>query len=220
MIWSRTKLSPEVRFLLDRERFIAVLPAVARARALSRARTALAAGVATRAIPSSAPSAVRLAVAMGLGCMATAAVGAAAFEVGLRARATAPLVAPSPPVGVPASHWNAEATPIANPPAAPVVRARPPQSGAVAVRMELRLVEQARAAVAQEDFVLAIELLAEHAHRFKTGRLVEEREALRVTTLAGLGRRQDARRAAADFEANFPRSPLLSTVSQMLDSAP
>ena len=86
--------------------------------------------------------------------------------------------------------------------------------------MELRLLQQARAAVAREDFLLAIQLLAEHARRFKTGRLVEEREALRVKSLAGLGRRGAARRAAADFEANFPRSPLLPTVSEMLDSMP
>jgi hypothetical protein len=49
---------------------------------------------------------------------------------------------------------------------------------------------------------------------------VEEREALRVKSLVGLGRRSAARRAAAEFEANFPRSPLLPTVSEMLDSMP
>ena len=74
--------------------------------------------------------------------------------------------------------------------------------------------------MAREDFPLAIQLLAEHARRFKTGRLVEEREALRIKSLVGLGRRGAARRAAADFEANFPRSPLLPTVSEMLDSMP
>ena len=84
--------------------------------------------------------------------------------------------------------------------------------------MELRLLERARAAVAREDFALAIQLLAEHARRFRTGRLVEERDALRIKSLAGLGRRSAARRAAADFEANFPRSALRPAVSRMLES--
>jgi len=220
VIWSRAKLSPEVRLLLDGERLIEVLPSAARARALSRARAALAAGVATRPIPSRAPSAVRWAAAAGLICAVTVAVGAAAYEVGLRARPTAPLVAQSPGGGLPASHGNARARPVFDLPATPVLGAKQTPSGAIGVRLELRLLEQARAAVAREDFVLAIQLLADHAHRFKRGRLAEEREALRVRALVGLGRRKDARRAAADFEASFPRSPLLSTVSQMLDSAP
>jgi Tfp pilus assembly protein PilF len=84
----------------------------------------------------------------------------------------------------------------------------------------MRLLQEARAAVAREDFAPAMQLLAEHARRFKRGRLAEEREALRVKALAGLGRHDDARRAAAEFEANFPRSPLLQTVRQMPDSAP
>jgi hypothetical protein len=73
-------------------------------------------------------------------------------------------------------------------------------------------------AVARKDFASAIRLLEEHARRFGTGQLAEEREALRVRALAGLGRDTDARRAAADFEERFPRSPLLSTVEQMPDS--
>jgi hypothetical protein len=61
---------------------------------------------------------------------------------------------------------------------------------------------------------------AQHARRFKTGRLVEEREALRVKALAGLGRTEEARRAAAAFRARFPRSVLLPAVSQMPASTP
>jgi len=40
MIWSNAKLSPEVCSLLDSERGIAVLPAAARGRAVSRASAA------------------------------------------------------------------------------------------------------------------------------------------------------------------------------------
>ena len=108
---------------------------------------------------------------------------------------------------------------VANLLAPPVLNPRPTRTAAGAVRAELRLLQQARAAVAREDFLLALQLLAEHARRFKAGRLAEEREALRVKSLAGLGRRGAARRAAAAFEANFPRSPLLPSVSDMLDSS-
>jgi len=220
MIWSPAKLSPDVRLLLDRERPIAVLPAAARARALSRARSALAAGVATWSQPSGAPSAVRWAAAAGLACVATVAAGAVAYRLGVRAGPTAPLVAASPATESPAPHWSAGAEPIVNLLAARVLAATPARSGAGAVRVELRLLEQARAAVAREDFLQALQLLTEHARRFRTGRLVEEREALRVKSLASLGRRTEARRAAVDFEAKFPRSPLLPAVSQILDSAP
>jgi hypothetical protein len=220
VIWSSVKLPPDLRSLLDLERPIAVLPAAARARALSRARAALAAGVATRAIPSGAPPAVRWAAAVGLACMATVASGAAAYRLGVRAGPRAVPVADSPPGESPAPHWSAGDEPLLDLLAAPVRATTPARSGPGAVRMELRLLEQARLAIAREDFVRAIELLAEHVRRFRTGHLAEEREALRVKALAGLGRRDEARRAAVVFGARFPRSPLCSTVSQMPDSVP
>jgi len=220
MIRSTAKLSPDVQALLDHERQITVLPAAARARALSRARAALAAGVATRPIPSRAPSALRWAAAAGLACVATVAAGAAAYSLGVRARPPAPPVAASPAMESPAPHWSAGDGPLLNLLAEPVHVAPPARARASAARVELRLLQQARAAVAREDFALAIRLLTEDARRFRTGRLVEEREALRVKSLASLGRRTEARRAAVDFEANFPRSPLLPAVRQILDSAP
>jgi hypothetical protein len=213
------KLSPDVRLLLDRERQIAVLPAAARARALSRARSALAAGVATRQWPSRAPSAFRWAAAAGLACVASVAAGAVSYSVGLRARPSAPPVAAPTPAASPAAHWSAGDAPFRDLLARPVLTETPPRSGAGA-RAELRLVERARAAVAREDFPLAMQLLSEHARRFKTGRLVEEREALRVKVLASLGHRSAARRAAAQFEVKFPRSPLLPAVTDMPDLAP
>jgi hypothetical protein len=216
MIESKGKLPPQVLALLDRERKISVLPAAARARMLSRARAALAAGVATQPIASRAPSAFRWAAAAGLACVATVAAGAAVYSVGFRARPVAPLGAAAPPAESPAPYWSAGDELIVNLLPPPVLNARRTRT---AVPAELRLLQQARAAVAREDFVLALQLLAEHARRFKAGRLVEEREALRVKSLVGLGRRGAARRSAADFEANFPRSPLLPSVSDMLDSS-
>ncbi len=220
MIWWPAKLSPDVRSLLERERSIAVLPAAARARALCRARAALAAGVATRSLPSGAPSAVRWAVAAGLACVATVAAGAVAYSLGVRARPISPPVAAPPSTESPASHWSAGDEPLLDLLADPVSATTPARSGAGAARVEVRLLARARAAVAREDFARALELLDGHARRFRTGRLVEEREALRVKSLAGLGRRGEARRAAAEFEASFPRSPLLSAVRQMAGLEP
>jgi hypothetical protein len=219
MSWSHAKLPREVLLLLDRERLIAILPAAARARALSRARASLVAGVATRPIPPGASATARVAVAVALACVATVAVGAAAYELGVRARPTAPSVATWPPADFSPADSGEGARPPSGPSAAPVLAGRTP-SGASGVRVEMRLLQQARVAVAREDFAPAMQLLAEHARRFKRGRLAEEREALRVKALAGLDRRADARRAAAEFEANFPRSPLLRAVRQMPDSAP
>jgi predicted ATPase len=98
--------------------------------------------------------------------------------------------------------------------------AKPHPSPADAVRDELRLLRRARAAVAREEFGAALQPIAEHTHRFRDGRLAEEREALRVKSLAGLGRREEARRAAASFEARFPHSVLLPAVRQMPVSPP
>ena len=220
MTGSSGKLPPGMQTLLDCERKMTVLPAAARARMLSRARAALAAGVATRPFPSRAPSAFRWAAAAGLACVAAVAAGAAVYTVAVRARPVAPPGAAASPAESPAPHWSAGDELIANLLPPPVPNPRPARTGAGAVRAELRLLQQAREAVAREDFLLALQLIAEHARRFKTGRLAEEREALRVKALVGLGRRGAARRAATDFEANFPRSPLLPTVSELLDSMP
>jgi hypothetical protein len=79
---------------------------------------------------------------------------------------------------------------------------------------------QARGAVARGDFAGALSPINEHTRRFKNGRLVEEREALRVKALMGLGRSEEARRAAAAFRSRFPRSVLLPAVGQMPVSRP
>jgi hypothetical protein len=207
-------LSPEARALLDYEREVPPLPAAVRARALARARAALVAGVDRRPaapIPVRHP---RWAAAAAVICILGGAVGAAAYQV--RAHlAPAPEVRPVP----------AAVKTIATPPPpvaeAPAEEAPPapvlakPLSRADAARAELRLLRQARAAVAREDYAAALPPIGEHARKFKDGRLSEEREALRVKALAGLGRSDDARRAATAFRARFPRSVLLSAVNKM-----
>jgi hypothetical protein len=65
-------------------------------------------------------------------------------------------------------------------------------------------------AFAGRDFTGALAASAEHARRFPGSWLAEEREALRVRSLDGAGRRDEAHRAAAAFGERFPRSALLS----------
>jgi hypothetical protein len=83
---------------------------------------------------------------------------------------------------------------------------------------ELQLLRRARQDLTRGDFAGALAAIGEHARRFRNGSLVEEREALRVKSLAGLGRVDDARRAAASFHARFPHSVLLSTFERMTEA--
>jgi hypothetical protein len=222
---SSPTLSREVRALLDRERGILPVPDAARARSLARARAALIAG----GVPTSASSGVAgrtrwIALAVGM-CMLAAAVGAAAYEI--RARFGRPsgdpapsivvvLAAPPTPPMAPASAEAAPGEPLSSAAGASAPAPRQPDDAG----SELRLMEHARAAVVRGNFAAALPLIAEHSRRFKGGRLAEEREALRVKALSGLGRAEEARRAADAFKAHFPKSVLLPAVSQMPASGP
>ncbi len=218
MSTSRNDLSPEVRALLDREREILPVPAAVRARALARARAAIEAGThRAYAVRVVRPPRLRWAVAAAVTFAAAAAVGAGAYEVRLHlvpppaAPATASPAIAARPAPVAALEGVAEADEL--PPAHAIPM--PHLARTDAARAELRLLRLARAAVARQDFASALTLVTEHAHRFKDGRMIEEREALRVRALAGLGRTDEARRAAQHFESRFPRSVLLPAVRQM-----
>ena len=210
-------LSPEARALLDYEREVTPLPATVRARAIARARAALVAGVDRRATPIPVRG-TRWAAAAAVICILGIGVGAAAYQ--FRAYISP---APAPevrPIAAPVKTIATPPPPVASAPVeeeapAPEPVAAKPLSRADAARAELRLLRQARAAVASEEYAAALPPIAEHARRFKNGRLSEEREALRVKALAGLGRNEEARRAAAAFRARFPRSVLLSAVNNM-----
>lgn len=86
--------------------------------------------------------------------------------------------------------------------------------------VELALLQRARAAVAKGQYSAALGAIAEHQRRFPAGRLREEREALRVSALSGLGRKDEARRAAEHFRAEFPRSVLSSSIEPSAPHAP
>jgi hypothetical protein len=230
MIRFGRKLSPDVRALLDRERAIPPQPASVRARALARARAA-----STSTWKPAAPASVgalagrRWAAAAALLCVLGAAMGAAAYQIRFRLaplpndRPAGSTVGAAPPPLARSSSRAAEPLDDSMPP--PVRAALPSatassatasRSNAEAGREELRLLRQARAAVARSDFAAALPPLLEHARRFKDGSLAEEREALRVKALAGLGRIDEARREATAFGARFPRSVLLPAVHQMV----
>jgi hypothetical protein len=204
--------SPDVRSLLQHEREITPVPTLIRARVMARARAAIAAGPAVYT-SRSRPAPVRWAVAAGVIFVAAGAVGAAAYE--MRGRLDRHAAAPQPVMASLARPAPAARVAAAEADELPTPLHAARFSRTDAAREELRLLRLARAAVARQDYAAALPLLAEDARRFKDGRFVEEREALRVRTLAGLGRNDEARRAAQRFQARFPRSVLLPAVRQM-----
>jgi len=222
-------LSPELRGLLELERRPPPLAESVRDRVMRRARaTVLAGATASHTRATSAPvSRIRWAIAIALTSVASAAVGASAFH--LRDRSWGAPSAPPPIQGNPSvTPRRGAARSVALPPAPVTAPGEPEYQAAVSDkaagpkdvrirsdREELRLLGRARAAVVRGDFAAALPPITEHARRFHEGGLVEEREALRVKALAGLGRRDEARSAADVFARRFPRSVLLPTLRQL-----
>lgn len=222
MIRRREGSSIDLRALFEQEREIAGIAPSVRTRMVSRAEAALRAREHEVAHPPTprSPAPIRWAVAAGLVCLASAAGGAAAYEIVARTQRAATSAAPSaPPVSV-ADEGSAAIGRALEAPEEPAGSEVPARSRADVRREELRVLEPARAAVARGEFAKAMRPIAEHARRFKEGRLAEEREALRVKALTGLGRIEEARRAAAAFASRFPRSPLLPVVSQISSVTP
>jgi hypothetical protein len=96
-----------------------------------------------------------------------------------------------------------------------VVQAKPAGSATSATKseayaMELRVLQPARQAAS------ALATVAEHQRSYPSGVLAEEREALRVRALVGLGRIAEAERAGGAFRKHFPRSALVKRIDEML----
>jgi hypothetical protein len=217
---TRSPWPPDVDALLERERVIPPLPAGQRARSLARAQASLTMAVAPTTAARAAPRIRWSAAAAAAALVVGMAVAAAAYEIHAR-MAPAPATRPAAvaPVGEVVGRAPAASRPVGVV-ADPIPSPAPVSSPATTARAELRLLQQARFAVARGDFAAALSPIAEHTRRFKNGRLAEEREALRVKALSGLHRTEEARRAAAAFRARFPRSVLLPAVSQMPASGP
>jgi hypothetical protein len=225
--------SPEIERLLAAERDVPTAPPALKARALEQARVAF---LARRAAP--APSLLRSGRPWAVAIAAAMAVATLSFAA-LRA------LAPSAPVPAPSSTHQSSAsppTPTANTAgtkpetldAPKQIQNDPPPSGSSnsgsaaprrasapdAHAVELAILQRARAAVASARFSAALESIAEHQRRFPNGLLQEEREALRVKALAGLGETDAARSAARRFREKFPNSVLSPRLETGTPKAP
>ena len=219
----------EVQAIIERGRHIRRAPDVVRARLLARARVAVAASAqaARLGISETTPAwrGRRLAfAAAALLLFSAAGATAALYAHAERSAEITPTWRESPetpPVHAPApKHSVAELAPapqvISRPRIQRPHRALSPQESYAA---ELYLLQRAQSEYAIQDFPDALVLVAEHAHQFPNGRLAEEREALRVRSLAGAGRGDQARRALAAFARRFPRSVLLPRLREQARAA-
>jgi hypothetical protein len=229
-------LSPEMESLLAKERNVLPESAELRARVMTRARAAIreAHGAPVR---SSWQRRVPLLVAAALlTAFAAAAVAAwrglpRAVDQGpsvlllprgaqkARARALQPPIPTTEPLLLPQKTDSKSAPPERG---NVVAAARGSLAGDAsdAYALELGLLQRARAGVASGEFSTALEAIAEHQRRFPSGRLREEREALRVKALAGLGRNEEARLAAKRFRERFPQSVLSGRIEESIRPAP
>lgn len=98
------------------------------------------------------------------------------------------------------------------PPPQATASADAPQSLDKSLTAERALVERARVALSRHQGTMALDALAEHEATFPRGRLVEEREALRVRALVDAGRTAEAETKARAFRARWPNSVFLSAV--------
>ena len=219
-------MDPELEALLSPRRIERIAPPEVRARALARARAIVAAGgripprsslelvapppampVPTRGLTRLVVPASFAAAAAALAIGAVGAIGSSpARPPALSPSARLPIAAAVQPVEAAPTEVQAAPTPL-------VTSAKPGPGAARAERevgpSELELLGRAQAAYTHHEFARAIGLLAELTRRFPNGHLAEEREALRVRSLYGMGSADEARRAAAAFAHRFPRSVLL-----------
>ncbi|MBN1611885.1 MAG: hypothetical protein JW940_34960 [Polyangiaceae bacterium] len=221
----------EMDSLFTIERELVREPEEMRQRAVQRARAAL-----PRMLPlarvsrAPRPRRVRIGQAAAAAVLLTG-VCALAFQAGYHMRSSSKAVAASAPavtpsvivVSVPAPPSGDAPSADPEPPLAESSPAKPKPAAAApsateAYARELRVLQPAQQAVARQDFASALAAIAEHQRRFPSGRLAEEREALRVKALLGLGRTEEARRAGVGFRRRFPQSVLRGRIDKMLRS--
>lgn len=218
------RIDQEVEAVMEQGRQIRPTPDVVRARLLARARAAVAAARASEPIPvlTAGWHGRRLAVAAG----ALLAFGTAGAAAAVYSRVTrAPEIAPLPPRApeAPAARGSTPSLPAAARPelvpSTRTPRAHRPITPQESYAAELQLLQRAQSEYASQDFDNALVLVAEHGRRFPNGRLAEEREALRVRSLARAGRGDEARRALAAFANRFPHSVFLPRLQEAARSA-
>jgi len=133
--------------------------------------------------------------------------------------ASAPL-----PTSPAASRAPTMAEPVTVPESVPVPRAAPKKSEVKAkaivseaedLERELALLSEAKAALGRDDPDGALTRLARHRNDFPRSSFAPERDFLRMTALCRLGRREQARRMAAEFLERHPGSALRPRVEQV-----
>ena len=222
---------PEIELLFAAERVLVPEPDDVRDSAVERARAALPrnphAGLASRA-PTLRHARIGLSVAAAVllfGVCAAAFLAGYRLETeespGLAARQSLTPHTFSPSVPAPPSAGLPEANPeplLRGPRAGRLGRAvaRKSATDGKADAMELQVLRPAQQAVSRGDFPSALAAIAEHQHRFPSGQLAEEREALRVKALLGLGRMSEAQSAGATFHERFSSSALRERIDEML----
>jgi hypothetical protein len=76
--------------------------------------------------------------------------------------------------------------------------------------LEVGELEPARIGIGRGDYDSALRAIARHRRDYPAGLLAEEREALSVRALWGMGNQSAAKAAAEAFRKRYPRSALLS----------
>jgi len=171
-----------------------------------------------------------LAAAVGAAGLAAAGAGlydwkTPAEERGLPAQVKPPL-APHVAVGgalLPAPASEVPVEPAREPRAAPTTTSGSEGARSMNVKQyatELALLEPARNSISRGDYSAALSALSQHRREFPNGQLSQEREALRVRALWGLGQKPAAMAAARAFRKRYPRSALLSWLKDEGDKTP
>ena len=138
----------------------------------------------------------------------------------------------SPPVAMPVGAAAGEApppsveevssarpvAPTAPLPLTPRAPLPPPSSAAGSVAIEAALVRRAEGALRAGDPKGALAIVGEHARRFPTGVLTEERDMERIVALCALGRRDEATTAAAVFTRTWPSSSHAARIREACDN--
>jgi hypothetical protein len=226
---------PEWRAFLSPRRVERHLPTETRARVLARGQAIIATGRVSPPAPlREVPAPVRAqlplrwvqsGVRISLAAFLALAAGAVGAVIALHARPDRfpqeteqpqPLPLLEPPVGKAAPRFRA-APPASATEQGPRIKSTGPRRvkrDAPASTTGLDLLQRAHAAYTRQEFSSTLALIAEHARQFPQGSLAEEREALRVRSLLGSGRSEEARRAAAAFAVSFPHSVLLPRIHE------
>jgi hypothetical protein len=96
----------------------------------------------------------------------------------------------------------------------------PPIGADAALARERTLLDAARRKLARGEAEASLSDLAQHAKAFPEGKLAEEREALFVNALVGVGKYDEARRTATAFRTRYPHSFLSPSVDAAISAIP